>query len=254
LESIYPEGSISRKIRLQGEWLPGMSGARAYGSFSKELHVRVQPEMSPYRPICWTWDFNVEPMVSLVGQTDGEIYRVYRELVIDEASIPEMCDLFAQYYRAHTGEVWLYGDATCNKRTGQTGKSDYYIVLQEMRSHRMNVNLKIPPLNPRVTDRINSINRLCKDERGAIRLQIDPSCTELIADLDGVLRSKTGGIYKSTNRKDPYYRRTHTSDALGYWIAYEQPVSPPSDHSRKTVNLGVPGYAFGRESAGAGPR
>lgn len=246
LESIYPEGSMSRRIRLEGEWLPGIGGSRAYGAFERIFHVNEQPELSLLRPICWTWDFNVDPMVSLVGQIDRDIYRVYKELIIDDASIPEMCGLFHEHFPHHRAEVWLYGDATSNRRTGQTGKTDYYVILQEMRSLRVPIRLRVPPENPKVPDRINSVNRLCKDELGRIRLQIDPSCKELIMDLEGVLRDNRGGILKSRNRKDPYYRRTHTSDALGYWLSMEEPVQPPSDHIRTFTRMREPGYGFSK--------
>lgn len=245
LESIYPEGSLSRRIRLEGEWLPGIGGSRAYIGFHRNLHVREQPALSPYRPIIWTWDFNVEPMVSLIGQVDRDIYRVHRELVMDEASIPEMCEMFRQHYPFHNSEIWLYGDATAQKRTGQTGKSDYYIVMQEMRAHRSPLKMKVPIENPKVGDRINAVNRLLYDEQGQVRVQIDPSCKELIADLEGVLRDQKGGIMKVRNRKDPYFRRTHTSDALGYWLAAEEPVKPPGDHVRTILDLGIPQYSFG---------
>jgi hypothetical protein len=248
LESVYPQGSVSRRIRLQGEWLAGMGGARAYSAFEKTLHVNSQPSMSPYRPLCWCWDFNVEPMATIIGQIDGDVYRIYRELVLDEANIPEMCDVFKDNFPDFRGEIWLYGDATSNKRTGQTGKSDYYIILQEMRSMRATVKMKVPAENPRVPDRINAVNRICKDETGRIRLQVDPSCVELIEDLETVLRDNRGGIHKTRVRKDPYFRRTHTSDALGYWLAYEEPVSPPTDHIRRTINLATPGYSFGQRA------
>jgi hypothetical protein len=160
-----------------------------------------------------------------------------------------MCTLFYDHYGKHEGEVYVYGDATSNRRTGQTGKSDYFIILQEMRSLRVSCRLRIPTENPKVPDRINAVNRLCKDERGHIRLQIDPSCTELISDLDNVLRDGRGGILKTRNRRDPYFRRTHTSDALGYWLAMEEPVGPPTDNFRRSFNIATPGYAFsGRQS------
>lgn len=246
LEAIYPMGSLSRRIRLEGEWLPGIGGARAYGSFDRQLHVRDQSEVSIRRPLCWTWDFNVEPMVSIVGQMEGRTYRVLKELVLDEGSIPEMCEMFKQAFPNHEAEVWLYGDATGERRTGQTGKSDYYTVLQEMRSFNLPIKMRVPTENPRIADRVNSVNRLCKDEKGLVRLLIDPSCIELIADLEGVLRDQKGGIMKVRNKKDPYFRRTHTSDALGYWLSYEEPVRPPSDHIKSHVNIGSPGYGFGR--------
>lgn len=244
LESIYPEGSLSRRIRLEGEWLPGIGGARAYASFDRPLHVRPQPPLQVRRPLCWTWDFNVEPLVSLVGQFDGNIYRVYRELILDEGNIPDMCQLFYDKFPSHQAEIWLYGDSTGNKRTGQTGKSDYYLILQEMKRYGR-IKMKIPQENPKVPDRVNAMNRIMLDEDGQIRLQIDPSCQELIGDLEGVLRDQRGGILKTHNRKDPYFRRTHTSDALGYWISFEEPVRPPRINNASSRIPG-PNYSFNR--------
>lgn len=242
LESIYPEGSLSRRIRLEGEWLPGIGGARAYASFDRTLHVRTQPPLALRRPLCWMWDFNVEPLVSLIGQFDGTTYRIYRELVLDEGNIPDMCQLFYDKFPRHESEIWLYGDSTGNKRTGQTGKSDYYLILNEMKRYGR-VKLRVPQENPKVPDRINAVNRLMLDEDGQVRFQVDPSCQELISDFENVLRDQRGGILKTHNRKDPYFRRTHTSDACGYWLAYEEPVRPPRAGEGK-ITIPAPIYEF----------
>jgi hypothetical protein len=116
-------------------------------------------------------------------------------------------------------------------------------VLQEMRGYRLPLTLKIPHENPRVPDRINALNRLLLDEDKRARLMIDQSCTELIADLEEVKRDKKGGILKITNKKDPYFRRTHTSDAVGYLAAFEEPVRPPSDAQSRSV---PPPVRYGR--------
>lgn len=225
LESIYAEGSISRRIRLNGELLPGLSGARAYPSFDARVHIRELPAINPRLPLCWTMDFNVEPLCSLIGQrTPGGLFRVHKELVLDEGSVPELCDLFRQTVPFHQAEVWIYGDSTSKNRSRQTGKSDYTLVLNEMRQARMSIRLKVPESNPAVPDRINATNNAMRGFGGETNLEIDPACTELIADLEQVLRDRHGGIKKTYDRKDPYFRRTHTSDALGYWIAYESPV------------------------------
>jgi hypothetical protein len=227
LEAIYPENSPSRRIRLEGEWLPGIGGARAYPSYDRRLHNNAQmPPVSMRRPLCWTWDFNVEPMCSLVGQVDGPIYRVYRELILEEGNISEMCQLFYEAFPEHGSEIWLYGDSTGKGRTGQTGQSDYWMIMNEMKQFGSPIRMRVPPENPKVPDRINAVNRLLKDEEGSVRLQIDPNCRELALDLEGVLRDQRGGILKVRNKRDPYFKRTHISDALGYWLAFEEPVRP----------------------------
>jgi phage terminase large subunit-like protein len=251
LESIYPEGSASRRIRLGGEWLPGLAGARAYHGFDRQIHVaREMPEISMRRPLCWTWDFNVSPMVSVVSQIDGPVYRFYKELILQEGSIPEMCDMFYHAFPVHGSEIWLYGDATGGKRMSQTGESDYWTVLNEMKQYGSPIRMKVPTDNPRVPDRVNAVNRLLRDEDGQVRIQVDHNCVDLIADFEGVLRDGRGGggILKIRNRKDPYFHRTHTSDAVGYQLAFEEPIRPHNPRgSNRHVPTGLsgPGYSRG---------
>lgn len=247
LEAIYPEGSIQRRIRLNGEWLPGLSGSRAYTAFSRALHVQPQPPLHPRRPLCWTWDFNVEPMVSLIGQREGSLFRFHRELVLEEGNIQEMVEWFRQLFPTWTAEIWIYGDATGKGRTAQTGQSDYQLIVNGMRSYGPPVRLKVPESNPLVRDRVNAMNRALKDEQGQINVLVDPSCNELITDFEQVLMDPRGGIRKTSNRTDPYYRRSHLSDSAGYWVIAEAPVqaftaSPPA--IRSVPRITRPGYGF----------
>jgi hypothetical protein len=52
--------------------------------------------------------------------------------------------------------------------------------------------------------RVNAVNRLLKYEHGQVRVRIDPSCHELIADLEQVLRDGQK-IKKTGRRSDPYF-------------------------------------------------
>lgn len=250
LESIYPEGSTQRRIRLGGEWLPGLSGSRAYGNFTRSLHVKPQTLLQARRPLVWMWDFNVEPLVSLVGQRETNLFRVIKEFVLDEGNINEMVDWFKETYPTHTAEVWVYGDATGKGRTGQTGKSDYQLIMNAMRTYGPPVRLRVPETNPLVRDRVNAVNHAFKDEQGYIGVQIDPSCVELIADFEQVLTDARGGIKKTSNRADPYSRRTHASDSFGYWVVYDAPVKaytagPPA--IRRATTIAQPRYRFTEE-------
>ena len=245
LEAKYPAGSTQRKIRLDGEWLPGLSGARVYAAFERRIHVRPQPPIMSRRPLVWAWDFNISPMISIVGQQEGRLFRVLHEFVVEEGQISEMVDWFRQTIPTHAGEIWIYGDATGKRRTNQTGQSDYHLIMNHMRNYGA-VRLKVPAENPMVRDRTNAVNATLKDEHGEIRLEFDPSCKELIADMEQVVSDAKGGIRKTTNRRDPYFFRTHTSDALGYWIAYENPVrTVRAVPQRGGIRVPDPGYAMG---------
>lgn len=251
LEAEYPEGSVERRIRLNGELLPGLSGARAYGGFTYGLHVHDTGELESRRPLCWMLDFNIAPMVSLVGQRNGRVFKVFRELVLEEGDISNMVEWFRQEYPTHRAELWIYGDQTGSNRSGQTGKSYYDLIRAGLRGYPVPYRVKLPPKNPGVPDRVNAVNRAFKDEYGELGVEIDPSCTELIADLEGVLRDPRGGIAKTYNTSDPYARRTHTSDAFGYWVWYEQPVTSAPLRAKQEVQeaqrfgtMKVPSYGF----------
>jgi hypothetical protein len=134
LEALYPVGSAVRRIRLNGEWLPGLTRARAYPAFDRAVHVRPAPAVTPYLPLLWSWDFNVEPLCSVVAQKVGDTYHVHRELVLEQGSIAEMCERFREAFPRHESEVWVYGDASGRGRPAQTGQSDYTVMLQTMKT------------------------------------------------------------------------------------------------------------------------
>lgn len=250
LESKFPPTSTEGRIRLGGEWLPGLSGARAYTAFDRRLNVRPQPLINLRRPLAWVWDFNVEPMVSLLGQTENLpngklLFRIYKELILEgSAAIPDMCQFFYEQHPDHRAEIWIFGDATGKRREHQTGKSDYTMILNEMRHYGVPFKLKVPESNPPIPDRINAINHVMRDEDGENRFEIDPDCLELIGDFEQVLRDGRGGIKKSSNRKDLYFKRTHTSDAAGYWVVYQEPVRRASQETLSVVKTRRPGYGF----------
>jgi len=247
LESRYPPESNEGRIRLGGEWLPGLSGSRAYPQFNAGIHVREQPEPWPNRPLVWCWDFNVTPLITTVGQRDGHMFRYFHEFYMDEGNIPEMCQWFIDFYPRHFGEIWIYGDATGKNRTSQTGISDYRTIQNHMRRYPSPVRLKVPENNPPVPDRISAVNRALKNEDGESMVEIDPSCEALILDFEQVLRDPRGGLKKSTDKTDPYFFRTHASDGVGYHIAYEEPVKKVSDLNQyRQVNIKTPSYGFAR--------
>lgn len=227
LERMYPPGSLQHRIRLDGELLPGLAGSRAYTSFDSRVHVRPQrKEFAMNRPIVWFMDFNVAPLASGLGQYVGKVFHVLYEMVLEEGSIDAMLEAFHNLVPNPQHEIWIYGDASGNQRSHQTNMSSYRLLLQGLQQFKVPVRLKVPEANPAITARINAVNNACRDIKdGESRLEVDNDCKELIADLEGVLRDSTGGIKKTSNPKDPYSKRTHVSDALGYWIAREAPVA-----------------------------
>jgi phage terminase large subunit-like protein len=256
LESRYPMGSVERAIRLNGEWRPGMAGTRAYPAFESSLHVRDLGEPHPRRPLCWSWDFNVDPLCSIVGQYAQGMFQVFDEVVISEASISKGVEGFREKFPTHQADIWIYGDATGKRRNGQTGRSDYYLIQEYMRDYPTPVRYRVPESNPRQGDRINAVNSALVKPGGLIGVEIDPKCIELIKDMNQVLRDHKGGIKKTTDQKNPYSRRTGTSDALGYWITKTAPVTSyhAEDVAPRVTSVPIPGYSWKKSANSAGNR
>lgn len=247
LEAKFAPESPEGRIRLGGEWLPGISGARAYPQFNAALHVIEQGPPKPNRPLVWCWDFNVVPLITSVGQRDGRFFRFFKTFHMDSGNVPEMCEWFIEFYPRHFGEVWVYGDSTGKNRTSQTGISDYRTIQNHMRRYPSPVRLKVPESNPAVPDRISAVNRALKNEDGESMIEIDPECEDLILDFEQVQRDPRGGIKKTSDPSDPYFQRTHASDGVGYWISFEEPVKRIVDMNEyRSIKIKTPAYGFSR--------
>ena len=86
--------------------------------------------------------------------------------------------------------------------------------------------------NPLVRDRVNVTNsRLCNAE-GARRLLMDARCKELIQDLEEVCyKPGTGQIDKESDA-----RRSHLSDALGYYLWWKfRPLAKAGERGKRLI-------------------
>jgi len=120
-----------------------------------------------------------------------------------------------------------YGDANGGSTQASSGgNSNWNIVAQVMSTYpEYKVRMLYKKKNPAVVDRINAVNGLlcsaADQGRKDRRLYIDPSCSEVVADLEEVKWKvdASGNTYDEVDKRDP--KRTHVSDALGYYIEEE---------------------------------
>lgn len=120
----------------------------------------------------------------------------------------------------------VYGDATGDSRNTAASRTDWKIIEDFFKGKQAALRTKMHRVssNPPVKDRINCVNaKLCNSLQQR-RLLIDPRCRQLIRDLEQVTwkTDANGNPLVELNKSDPM--RTHTSDALGYYIAQEFPM------------------------------
>ena len=152
-----------------------------------------------------------------VAQVIAGVPQVIDEIFREPSTIEAAVDEFRNNYPTHRGELWIYGDATT--------KSFYDTIRLAFRGYSAPITMKVPPGNPRVKERVNAVNVRLKGLDGVPGIKIAAKCKELIQDLEEVMwRPNEKDLLKVTDQKDPYYRRTHISDGMGYWITREWPV------------------------------
>ena len=99
----------------------------------------------------------------------------------------------------------------------------------------MLASIKACTANPGVRDRINVVNSRLLNAAGDRHLFIHPKCTELIRDLERVCwrADERGQPTSELDKSDR--KRTHMSDALGYYLAQAFPLRPKIGEVGKRV-------------------
>lgn len=220
-----------------GEYLNVNSGA-AYYAFNKEHNVRSLFYV-PTDTLCWTLDFNISPMSSLIAQImetgdyrygqREQILNVLDEIALMDSNVWEACKAFEAKTkdwarRAGVLNVRVYGDASGDNRQHATGASCYAMIREYFKvrpEYRLSYHSK--RANPPVRDRVNAVNaKLCSSD-GTRRVFIDPKCKSLKRDLEQVT-FKLDANKSMTGELDQKDGLTHISDALGYLIETEWPL------------------------------
>lgn len=213
---------------------------RAYYSFDVATHAMERLEYNSALPLVFCFDFNRSPGVAEVVQEQSyaEQYGGTNPAVADDISAsigevyipqnsttPAVCRRLIKDWGHHEGIVYCYGDPTGGARgSAKVEGSDWDLIKAELRQHfgsrvKFRVEKRAAPgIEKR---RVNSINSRLRTADGKIHWLVDPArCPRLVEDLEGVIVLKGGS---GELDKDADEMLTHTSDAVGYYMAKRFP-------------------------------
>tara|TARA_R100000951_G_scaffold114762_2_gene120755 strand:- start:193 stop:1173 length:981 start_codon:yes stop_codon:yes gene_type:complete len=225
---------------------------RAYYPFSADVHAREKLAYDPKQPLRFCFDFNVEPGIACVVQEQrfrtlagsrpdrplvaDQITAVIGEVWIPKSSNTELvCKRLIKDWGHHTGNVICYGDATGGSRgSAKLNGSDWEIIKDRLRRHFGNrVSFRIRSANPPERVRVNALNSRLRTADRFVHLLVCPTAApHVVEDLDltCVVEGGSGELDKKSD-----LRRTHITDALGYYVEREHPSKRPSDILTNTV-------------------
>jgi hypothetical protein len=164
-----------------------LAGGRAFPDFDPKVHVK-EIEYDPHLPLCWSLDFNINPMCSGIIQHQGGQVRVLDELVLPQSKTDAAVDAFLERLDArdwNADDLHIYGDATGNARDSTSGTSDWLIVKNRLKT--LKPTFKVPRANPPIKATINAVNARLKNADGTVSLAIHPRCSQLIDDFRNAL-------------------------------------------------------------------
>lgn len=203
------------------------SGPRAYWAYVPQVHRVRNFELQAELPARLACDWNVSPCIwSLCQVVPIDLVPtllVVHQVKMDPATTPGMCEKLHELLGAHRAGLWIYGDAAGHGRNPQTGESNYQLLLRNLMWYPGEVKQLVPRDNPAIIDRLNWTNAKLLDEYGRPGILVAERCEEVLADLSGCETDTEGKLRKSTNPADPYSKRGHAMDGVGYLVAWEWP-------------------------------
>ena len=211
LESNYDENLL--KAYRDGEFV-NLSALSTYHSFNREKNVK-EVKYNPKKPIHIGQDFNTDPLCAVLWQEyhDKPNIRIFKTYSLSHAGegdllTERLCQQIKQDYPNNT--YYSYPDATGRAKHSSAAYSDIDIL-------RRHFNVRVKHINPLVVNRVNAMNKALQDN-----LIIDSSCTDLINDLERVTNKPNTREIDKSNKE-----LSHLTDALGYSVIYNYPVSKP---------------------------
>lgn len=209
------------------------AGGGIYYSFERSFNVRPCG-YDPTRPLIISCDFNIDPMAWVVLHDYHTRVEVIDELWERDCHTIEALEIMYQRYRHHQGGLRFYGDAASRNRSTSASESDYNQICEHRLIKELCGTVHFDISHPPILDRYAAVNaQLCSASRDR-KLFVDPSCTHLIDDL------QLAHYKPKTNEPAKGGDRLHITDALGYYIEMEYPVTIALDWDEQVVSHSAP--------------
>jgi len=205
LRASYPAELIDAYI--EGQFVNLTSGT-VYSSYDRTA-CRSSEEIKQSEPLHIGQDFNVNNMASVIVVRRGDEWHAVAELK-GIRDTPRLIETLKEKYAGH--HITIYPDASGGStKTVDASTSD----LQLLRNAKFSI--RAPAANPRVKDRIISMNAAL--EKGTLLVN-DAACPDLAEALEQQSYDKNGEPDKSSGHD-------HPNDALGYLVNQRLPVVRP---------------------------
>lgn len=205
LRATYPSNLLA--AYLDGEFVNLVAGS-VYPEFDRTANASTETIRGP-EALHVGMDFNVGRMSAVIHVLRGDDPHAVEERtgVLDT---PAMAALLRRDFP--NNPIYVYPDASGNSRKSNNASESDLAVLK-----KAGFSVRVNAANPRVKDRVLSLNRMIHSE-GVRRYRVHPEgCPELVESLEKQAYDKHGEPDKAGGLD-------HVVDAAGYFVAYRYPI------------------------------
>lgn len=249
------------RAELLGEFID-IGRGQVFRRFNRAKHLLSEEEAQnrglpslrydPSLPVCWTHDFNLDPLCSVLFQWrrvsapgyQKVVMFIYDAIRIESALISdapkELLNRSETAKIAKRNGIVLYGDAAGAQQSRQTGLTDWAALRQEMDKLGFWGSSRVQAANPLHVDSAADANRQLEDSNGNIGVVIAKNVNTqwLVLDIEKMMwkvgttsfdiqKPKPGEVIPNSRKL------THLGDAFRYPISYEAAIE---EHFRFNMN------------------
>lgn len=198
---------VTKAVFVNGDW-DIIDVQRPFAYAFDRFKTVEKTELNENEPVLLSFDFNVDPITCVAGQSYHRKIRIIKEFRLRNSDIFRLCEAIHQYFGDRVFIVT--GDASGSNRSAMTrGALNFYQIIKEELKLPRNA-FKVPTFNPSIKNSRVLLNSILEKHPD---FKIDPSCQFLISDLQNVQTKEDGDIDKG---KDAH--ATHLLDGLRYYL------------------------------------
>lgn len=212
LRASYPAQLI--EAYLEGKFVNLTSGC-VYPDFDRKLN-HSPTVATPGEPLHIGLDFNVNKMAAVAFVVRDDAPHAVSELV-KVRDTPTMARLIRERFVEKGHDVTVYPDAAGQNTSSKGASVSDLSILQQA-----GLRVIAPSANPRVKDRVNSVNALILNDKAQRRLRVNTAaCPTFTECLEQQPYDEKNGEPDKKSGHD------HANDAAGYFLHGRWPVVKP---------------------------
>jgi len=205
------------------------ANGRIYEDYSSKNYT--DEVIQDHEQLLWHHDFNYTPMSSAIAVMRDGKYFILDEIILTSAVTEQSAIEFCERYKDHKNKhVILYGDPAGRAGEKHGHMSDYTQMEDYLRSHGWRFTRRVKKKHPAIKDRQNAVRAKILTASDDVSLYVNTKRCKYVHKGLSTVQLKKGSSFQE---EETEYQ--HITTAIGYMIAYDNPVNNTKSYSQAMI-------------------